>query len=40
MLGMDMNVMNLILVRFDCLSYLDINVKDGYESYEFDIGLG
>jgi len=31
MLRMDTNVMNLIKVGFDCLSYLDTNVKDGYE---------
>ena len=37
MLGMDTNVMNLILVGFDCLSHLDTNVKDGYECYKFDI---
>ena len=33
-----MNVMNLIQVGFDCLSYLDSKVKDRYECYEFDIG--
>ena len=38
MLRMDWNVMKMILVGFDCLSDLDINVKDGYECYEFDIG--
>ena len=32
-----MNVMNLIKVGVDCLSFLDTNVKDGYECYEFDI---
>ena len=36
---MDTNVMNLILVGFDCLSDLDTNFKDGYKCYEFDIGL-
>ena len=39
MLRMDMNVMNLIQVGFDCLSDLDTNVY-GYECYEFDIGIG
>ena len=38
MLRMDMNVMNLIKVGVDCLSFLDTNVKDGYECYEFYIG--
>ena len=38
MLGIDTNVINLIKVGFDCLSYLDTNVKVGYECYEFDIG--
>jgi len=33
-----MNVMNLIKVGVDCLSFLDTNVKDGYECYEFYIG--
>ena len=37
MLRMDMNVMNLIQVGFDCLSYLDSKVKDRYECYEFDL---
>ena len=39
MLKMDTNVMNLIKVGFDCLSDLDTKVKDGYECYEFYIGL-
>ena len=38
-LRMDTNVMNFIKVGFDCLSDLDTKVKDGYECYEFDIGL-
>jgi len=38
MLRMDTNVMNLMLVGFDCLSHLDTIVKNGYECYEFDIG--
>ena len=37
MLRMDMHVMYLIKVGFDCLSHLDTNVKDGYECYKFDI---
>jgi len=39
MLWIETNVMNLIYLGFDCLSYLDTNNKDGYECYEFDIGL-
>ena len=35
---MDTNVMDLIKVEVHCLSFLDTNVKDGYECYEFDIG--
>ena len=38
MLGIDTNIMNLIKVVVDCLSFLDTNVKDGYECYEFYIG--
>ena len=38
MLRMDTNVIYLIKVGFDCLSYLDTNDKDGYERYEFEIG--
>ena len=38
MLRMDTNVIYLIKVGFDCLSYLDTNVKDGYECYIFDKG--
>ena len=36
---MDTNVMNLIMVGFDCLSDLDTKVNDGYKCYVFDIGL-
>ena len=36
---MDMNIMNFDIGWIWLLSDLDINVKDGYECYEFDMGI-